>query len=262
MLFRLPLLLLPLVIVLNASCSKQANPKEKLPETPIWTIRTEILMVALPEPAFLEILPSLQSSATIEAATTKLLESVKRGEAILTGYPVAHTLPNQRVAVETIVERRYPVEFEPPQVSSCFPTTPTTPSSFEPTPGTTVTTTVTTTQSPTKANQNAFPTSFETRNTGITLEVEPTVNESGTLIDLQLVPQRVEFLQYDTFSGRPEPGSFAPTVDQPRFSTGKVTHRLVVKSGERILIGVHPLTKPEKHVEVFILQATANRIGK
>ena len=37
------------------------------------------------------------------------------------------------------------------------------------------------------------PTAFETRNTGVTLEVEPVVGPDGITIDLNLVPQVVEF---------------------------------------------------------------------
>src|SRR6266852_7370842 len=37
------------------------------------------------------------------------------------------------------------------------------------------------------------PTKFDTRNTGVTLEVEPVVGADGAIIDLNLVPQVVEF---------------------------------------------------------------------
>ena len=37
------------------------------------------------------------------------------------------------------------------------------------------------------------PTAFETRNTGVTLEVEPTVGSDNYTIDMNLVPQVVEF---------------------------------------------------------------------
>src|SRR5207237_5114707 len=37
------------------------------------------------------------------------------------------------------------------------------------------------------------PSNFETRNTGVTLEVEPVVGPDGVTIDLNLVPQVVEF---------------------------------------------------------------------
>ena len=37
------------------------------------------------------------------------------------------------------------------------------------------------------------PQTFETRNTGVTLEVEPVVGPDGVTIDLNLVPQVVEF---------------------------------------------------------------------
>ena len=76
--------------------------------------------------------------------------------------------------IEVVVEFRYPTEFEPPKVPNIAvgfggagagytPVTPTT------------------------------PTTFETRNTGVTLEVEPVVGPDGETIDLNLAPQVVEF---------------------------------------------------------------------
>src|SRR5207342_62803 len=98
----------------------------------------------------------------------------------LLSAPRVTTKSGQRAVIEIVREFRYPTQFDPPKIpdstgatgvqgivggstSNAFPVTPTT------------------------------PTNFETRNTGVTLEVEPVVGPDGVTIDLNLVPQVVEF---------------------------------------------------------------------
>src|SRR6202035_5304974 len=99
----------------------------------------------------------------------------KKGVDILSA-PRVTTKSGQRAMIEIVREFRYPTQFQPPQIpqtvgntgvgsggATSVPITPTT------------------------------PTAFETRNTGVTLEVEPVVGPDGATIDLNLVPQVVEF---------------------------------------------------------------------
>ena len=107
----------------------------------------------------------------------------KKGVDLLSA-PRVTTKSGQRAVIEIVREFRYPTQFDPPHVpetvgsvttradtggiiplggASSIPVTPTT------------------------------PTHFETRNTGVTLEVEPVVGPDGVTIDLNLVPQVVEF---------------------------------------------------------------------
>ncbi len=201
-------------------------------------------MVVLPESLFLENLPALQSTATIDAATSELLESVKSGEAILTGYPVVCSDSGQRSVIETIVEMRYPVEFDPPQIPQDITTT--------------TVTTVATSDFPN--TQPGAPTLFETRNLGVILEVEPSVSDNGAFIHLNLAPQRTELSDFDSY--KQGSGTAATSIEQPRFGVSRVTLSLTLRNGERKLIGVHRLSKPEGRVEVFILQATATAINQ
>src|SRR5438105_14047476 len=71
-------------------------------------------------------------------------------------------------------EFRYPTQYTPPQV----PTFSSGVGAGAPAPAVVTPTT---------------PTAFETRNTGVTLEVEPVVGPDGVTVDLNLVPQVVEF---------------------------------------------------------------------
>lgn len=87
----------------------------------------------------------------------------------LMSAPSVVTQTGKQASIEIVREFRYPTEYDPPQVpqsqssGSVQPVTPATPSGFE------------------------------TRNLGVTLQVEPTVGPDGFTIDLHLRPQVSEF---------------------------------------------------------------------
>jgi general secretion pathway protein D len=163
----------------------------------------------------------------------------KKGIDLLSA-PRVTTKSGQRAVIEIVREFRYPTQFQPPQIpqnfrgdtitdngltagsgrtSGAFPVTPTT------------------------------PTSFETRNTGVTLEVEPVVGPDGITIDLNLVPQVVEFegfINYGSpiqttstnFLGQTSTVVLTPNViNQPIFSTRKVTTSVSVWDGQTVVLG-------------------------
>src|SRR5437773_3990256 len=98
----------------------------------------------------------------------------KKGIDLLSA-PRVTTKSGQRAIIEVVREFRYPRTYTQPQVPSIGTTT---------TSGSQVVPVVVT---PTT------PQDWETRNTGVTLEVEPVVGGDATTIDLNLVPQVVEF---------------------------------------------------------------------
>src|SRR6202000_2230557 len=94
------------------------------------------------------------------------------------------------------------------------------------------------------------PTAFETRNTGVTLEVEPVVGPDGYTIDLNLVPQVVEFEGFINYgspitstttnpiTGATSQNIITPNViNQPIFSTRKVTTSVSVYDGSTVVLG-------------------------
>ena len=146
----------------------------------------------------------------------------------------------QKAIIEIIREFRYATEFDPPQIpqnvggnfstsgilgvtpvqsSGSFPVTPTT------------------------------PTTFETRNTGVTLEVEPVVGPDSYTIELSLVPQVVEFEGFINYGSPIQTSTtnslgistvnvITPNViNQPIFSTRKVTTSVSIFDGQTVLIG-------------------------
>lgn len=170
----------------------------------------------------------------------------KKGVDLLSA-PRVTTKSGQKAVIEIIREFRYPTEFNPPQIPqnfggnssgngtgggslAVFPVTPTT------------------------------PTAFETRNTGVTLEVEPTVGPDGYTIDLNLAPQVVEFEGFINY-GSPirtiNPAALGlagvaaqaiagtsssvvlteNVINQPIFSTRKVTTSVSIWDGQTVVLG-------------------------
>lgn len=93
------------------------------------------------------------------------------------------------------------------------------------------------------------PTAFETRNIGVTLEVEPIIGPDGFTIDLNLSPEVVEFEGFIDY-GSPILGPIfiAPTtisstiltpniINQPIFSTRKVTTSVSIWDGQTVALG-------------------------
>jgi type II secretory pathway component GspD/PulD (secretin)/tetratricopeptide (TPR) repeat protein len=161
----------------------------------------------------------------------------KKGIDLLSA-PKVTTKSGQRAIIEVIREFRYPRTYTPPQVPSISSTT-----------GTTViggATTVPVVVTPTT------PQDWETRNTGVTLEVEPVVGGDATTIDLNLVPQVVEFEGFINY-GSPinavgvntiagisvsQPVTLTENViNQPVFSTRKVTTSVSVWDGQTVVLG-------------------------
>ena len=104
------------------------------------------------------------------------------------------------------------------------------------------------------------PTAFETRNVGVTFEVEPNIQTNGRTIDLNLVPQhtRLRGMRKVTTDG-PRPGDQV-VVEQPEFVTHKVTTSLSVEDGDTTLLGVFSVIDMPGQIELFILRTRIKRI--
>ncbi|HWB61376.1 MAG TPA: Amuc_1098 family type IV pilus outer membrane protein, partial [Chthoniobacteraceae bacterium] len=189
--------------------------------------------------------PTFAVSGVVTAAQFQALYRAlnqKKGVDLLSA-PSVTTKSGQRAVVEVVVEFRYPTEFTPPQI----PNIPA--GGFVGTGNYTAVTPTT-------------PAGFETRNTGVTLEVEPVIGPDGETIDLNLAPQVVEFdgfVNYGTpIYGAPQP-IFSPifipgfgfpvigysppavvtqnAINQPIFDTRKVTTSVSVWDGQTVIIG-------------------------
>jgi len=169
----------------------------------------------------------------------------KKGVDLLSA-PRVTTKSGQRAVIEIVREFRYPTQFEPPQIPQNFRGGDTNTSTFNPLTGA---------LTGGSASNGSFPvtpttpTAFETRNTGVTLEVEPVVGPDGITIDLNLVPQVVEFEGFINYGspiqttstnilGMSQVNVLTPNIiNQPIFSTRKVTTSVSVWDGQTVVLG-------------------------
>ncbi len=161
----------------------------------------------------------------------------KKGVDLMTA-PKVTTKSGAKAVINIIREFIYPTEFDPPQIPQTVGTGDNTISA-----GFTSSAIITPTT----------PTAFETRNTGVTLDVTPVVGPDGFTIDLELTPEVVDFdgfINYGTpilgLSSASLGGLIAPPrsvqvspniINQPVFSTRKVTTNVTIWDGMTVGIG-------------------------
>jgi len=162
----------------------------------------------------------------------------KKGTDLMSA-PSVTARSGQKATIEIIREFIYPTEYEPPELPNTvgatggvggggalgggggglFPVTP------------------------------ATPTAFETRNTGVTLEIEPTIADNNFVIDLRFAPEIVEFegfINYGSPIQSPASDLFGNPVtvtitenriEMPVFSARRVNTALTIFDGYTVAVG-------------------------
>ena len=154
----------------------------------------------------------------------------KKGVDLMTA-PSVVAKSGQKALIEVIREFIYPTEFEPPQVTQ----------------GTTGSSSGGTTSGGSAPLATpASPSAWETRNLGVTLEIEPTIGENDFLVDLRFVPQITEFdgfINYGSPINASDPVTGTPfaitenRIDQPVFSTRRVSTSMTIYDGYTVACG-------------------------
>lgn len=163
--------------------------------------------------------------------------SQRKGVDLLSA-PSVMARSGQRAKIEVIREFIYPTEYDPPEIPNQFggtatlgglPGAVTTGGGFPVTPAT--------------------PTAFETRNTGVTLEVDPVLGADEFTIDLNLAPEVVEFDGFINYGspiqttsinalGLIEPVTITENrIEMPIFNTRKVTTQVTIWDGQTVALG-------------------------
>lgn len=156
----------------------------------------------------------------------------------LMSAPKVTTKSGRKAVVKIVRNFPYPTEFNPPE-----PPPPQTGNTGDIilTPGSIITTGVVT---------PSTPTAFETRDLGVTLEVEPVVGADGYTIDLNLSPEVVEFDGFVNYGSPILGAQYNPltitidtpvltenVINQPIFSTRKVTTSVSIWDGQTVALG-------------------------
>lgn len=217
----------------------------------LFTIRHELQLVTLPTAMAMTMIPELLDETKIEAANAKLQTLMIEGKATLSGWLILETKSGQRAVVEAIDEVRYATEFDPGQVHVTVQTND---------PNAEEGDVIKVKRKIQADGLDPAPTAFETRNVGVTFEVEPIVAPDGT-VDLNMVPQHVRLVRFNAVKVKyGEGGGKEMTVAQPQFSTNKVSTSLTMKSGTRKLIGTFQLPDRPGFMELFLLRVEVRKV--
>jgi hypothetical protein len=170
----------------------------------------------------------LDGPANERAPYDRLEELAKIGKAKLLGLIAVTEKSGQRAIIESIDEMRYATEFKAAE----------------------------------RPGEISFPTAWETRNTGDTLEIEPVLGPDGQTIDINLVPQTVRFNGFEDW----QPEAAAAAVGQPNFQTEKVTTSMTLQSGRPVFLATATPSaatdeKGDKQVRIRALRVAAQRVS-
>jgi hypothetical protein len=249
-------------LVLALALSVEA--KEKPSNT--GQIEFDLLVVQLPEDTAMPLVSQLRDSQQSAKATDRILELITANQAILVAWPVLTTFSGQRAVVEQLEEFRYATQYTPgeraktteqTQPVSAAPSAPVVPVDPRdappdaPKPGK-IKTVV--------SEFDVVPASFETRNLGVTLEVEPVITNDGRSVSISLLPQHISLLEMRRIEIEDKSSGKKTVAEQPRIQTNKVTTSLTVNDGDYTLLGTFKLPKPEGTIELFILHTQIKKL--
>lgn len=185
------------------------------------------------------------------ALYAELVKRTEGGTVNQEHFAIVCARSGEKALLESISEQIYPTEFEP----GLHPPTP------APTPapgadGSKPAGQAAAVDPPQGAPIPATPTSFETRNTGFTLEVEPTIGGNSNIIDMRFAPDAVAMVDRSKF------GQGLSETETPVFESQRINTALTMKSGVPMMIGTPsrpPLSKldPDSAKKVWFAFITA-----
>ena len=186
-------------------------------------ILIEVRALAVPAAAAVELMPRLTGGADISPLVAELDRLVLQQKAELVDTAVMFAQSGITTSSETLEEFRYPCEFDPPQVPSIFGHGPV--GKFEP---------------PFQKEPRwgaIVPTAFETRNTGYTFTVLPSLRDDGSTIHLAVTVSFLRFTGFREFTGARSPHQITGTTKQPYFEKQELTTSYSARSGSARLLG-------------------------
>jgi Flp pilus assembly secretin CpaC len=177
-------------------------------------VRIQVEFIEIPQEKMTELLSGPQKSGNDTELRAKLQGLLKAGEAAMLETQMVTARSGQKASSESIHEYIYPTEYEPPAPPrkdgeedrpAVFPMNP------------------------------AIPTAFETRNVGSTLEVEPTIDTTGKMIDLRFLPELVYHTGNETWTEVTE-GENTYRIQMPNFYTIRFNTSVTLISGQPSMV--------------------------
>ena len=163
------------------------------------------------------------------ALRAELETHLRSGKAAVSELSYAVTRSGLSTSVESVVERIYPTEFDPAEISQEL-------------------------RGPiAKGNvitSPATPTAFATRNTGLSVKVTPQHGPDRRRVDMDIAIDGVEF------AGDDRMGQGVNLVTMPRFFSRSTMVRITAESGEDVLLGVAPPNEGSTERELLFIRPT------
>lgn len=181
-------------------------------------IRVCIQFIEVPHPVLTELMASPETAGP--ALHAKVLALASDGTVKLLETCVVTGRHGHRATVESIRETIYPTEWLPPQLQL---------------PGT---------QSSRFAQQQPKqppvrpepPSAWETRNGGLTLEIEPNISDNDRMIDLRFTPEINQLVRMDTFMEYADQWGDA-SIRVPIFQTWRLSTAVTLMAGQFEMVG-------------------------
>jgi type II secretory pathway component GspD/PulD (secretin) len=144
------------------------------------------------------------------AVHAKAIALAKDGKAKILETCMVVCRSGQKATVESRREVIYPTEYQPPGSDMPIPN-----------------------MNPHLRNYYAF----ETRNTGVTFEIEPTLGANDQIIDLRFVPEIISVLRFDTWMEHTDEWGDA-SLRMPVFETWRVNTSVTLRAGQSEMVSV------------------------
>lgn len=187
-------------------------------QTPPIGIRVCMQLIEVPHATFTSLMSGKENSGP--ALHAKVLGMTKSGKAKLVETCLVTTRSGHKATIESIREEIYPTDYESLDLPANLGNTP---------------------------DLFRFPSTalvrpldaiaFETRNTGITLEVEPTVDFQSKQIDLRFAQETVDLEELVTWTEHQDRWGDA-SIKRPIFETWKTNTAITLQSGKIELANV------------------------
>jgi len=192
--------------------------------------RVSIQYIEVPHAFLMELLGGEETSGSAVHAKTMALS--KTGEAKILETSMVVCRSGQRALAEAILEEIYPTEYEPP--------------GFEPPNGFRWIDPLTRSY-----------TAFETKNTGMILEIQPTMGQNPKIIELRLLPEFIQRLRLDTWLEHKDEWGDA-SLRIPVFEKWSANTALTLQAGKFELASVitpteqPPAPAPSRRILLFV----------
>ena len=206
----------PLPIALAAALALLAGAWPAAADNRPKNIRVCVQFIEMPHPALTQLLAAKE--VTGPALHDQAMALVKDGQARLLESCLVICRSGQKATVETIREVIYPAEYEPPQIPCSI--------HLPPIP-----------RQPSPRLHHTTPTAFETRNAGVTFEIEPTLGSDAHIINLRLAPEVVAQTGVETSMEYRDDWGDA-SLRMPVFETWKTNTGVTLVAGQFEFVSV------------------------